>query len=369
MSDSAGMAQNRDLMRKIVEAMVRIAIVVALAYWCFLIFLPFLLPLVWGAVIAVALCPLFTKLCAAMGGRRKTAGALFILIAFGALAIPAYFLAESFIEGVGWIRGQMGEGGIDIPPPSDNVAEWPVIGERVHAIWLQASNDLEKTLAEFSPQIRAFGGWLISTLTGFGVAFLMTIFSVLVAGLFLINADASARGMRALGARLGGEQGMAAMKLATQTIRSVAAGVLGVAAVQSIMAAIGLFIADVPAAGLWAGLVLVIAVMQLPPLIIMGPAIIYVIANNDSTTIKALFTIWALITSFSDTLLKPLFLGRGMDIPMPVILIGAIGGMLQSGILGLFLGAVVLAIGYMMFMAWMREPGSFDVDTTAPTSG
>jgi len=136
----------------------------------------------------------------------------------------------------------------------------------------------------------------------------------------------------------------------------VANGVLGVAVVQAVLSAIGLSLADVPAAGLWAGLILILAVAQLPPLVILAPAIIYVGATSDSTMTQVLFTIWSLVVSFSDAFLKPMLLGRGLDIPMPVILIGAIGGMLRAGIVGLFVGAVVLATGYMMFTAWLQEP-------------
>jgi predicted PurR-regulated permease PerM len=131
--------------------------------------------------------------------------------------------------------------------------------------------------------------------------------------------------------------------------------VVGVAAVQACLAAIGLFLADVPAAALWTGLVLILAVAQLPPLIILGPAIVYVIATVDSTLTQVLFTIWSLIVSFSDAFLKPLFLGRGMEIPMLVILIGAIGGLMRAGVIGLFVGAVVLALGYSMFKVWMAD--------------
>ena len=171
----------------------------------------------------------------------------------------------------------------------------------------------------------------------------------------LMRAEGGGMTARSVGARLAGAQGEAAVDLAVRTIRSVAAGVVGVAVVQSLLAAIGLFLAGVPAAGLWAVLVLILAVAQLPPLLILGPAVVYVFATSDSTVTNALFAIWALIVSFSDSFLKPMFLGRGMEIPMPVILIGAIGGMLLSGIIGLFVGAVVLALGYKLFMAWIKE--------------
>ena len=184
---------------------------------------------------------------------------------------------------------------------------------------------------------------------------LMTMLAIVIAGVMLVHSAGGGRTARSIGARLAREQGEATVDLAAQTIRSVANGVVGVAAVQSLLAAVGLYLAGVPAAGLWAVLVLILAVAQLPPLLILGPAVVYVMATSDSTVTIVLFVIWGLLVSVSDSFLKPMFLGRGMEIPMPVILIGAIGGMLLSGIIGLFVGAVVLAIGYKLFTAWMKE--------------
>jgi len=355
MNDSANDAQNRDLMRKAVEIAIRLFLVAALAYWCFLIFKPFLLPLLWGIIIAVALNPLFDRLTALLGERRKLAGTLSILVGLGALFIPAYLLSESFFEGVRWLTDQLQKDAIHVPPPPANVEDWPLIGNRVYETWTHASEDIEQTLTRFGPQLKSVGAWLLSTLTGLGFAFLITVVSIIIAGVMLMRSEGGGKTAHSIGARLGGQQGQAAVGLAVRTIRSVATGVVGVAAVQSLMAAAGLYLAAVPAAGLWAALILILAVAQLPPLLILGPAVVYVLATSDSTMTIVLFTIWAFVVSVSDSFLKPMFLGRGMDIPMPVILIGAIGGMLLNGIIGLFTGSVVLAIGYKMFLSWMKE--------------
>jgi predicted PurR-regulated permease PerM len=355
MEYSASNDQSRELRRQATDWTIRLVLVAGLTYWCFLLFRPFLLPLVWGMVIAVALHPLFSRLASALRGRRKLAGALFILAGLGVLVVPAYFLAESFVGGLNRLRGVENWETLQIPPPPADVADWPVIGDRLHELWTLASEDPEAMLGRFGPEIMGFGSWLLSILTGFGVALLLTIVAIVIAGVMLIHAEAGARSMRAIGARVGGAQGESAVTLATQAIRSVAAGVIGVAAVQAVLAAVGLFIADVPAAALWAGLVLILAVAQLPPLIVLAPAIVYVMATSDSTLITVLFTIWSLLVSFSDAFLKPMFLGRGMTIPMPVILIGAIGGMIRAGIIGLFVGAVVMAVGYKIFTAWMEQ--------------
>jgi len=142
--------------------------------------------------------------------------------------------------------------------------------------------------------------------------------------------------------------------LASATIRSVAQGVLGVALIQSILAGIGLLLIGVPYAGVWAGLVLLLAIVQLPPILILGPIVVYVFSVAE-TVPAVVFMIWSMLVSSSDAFLKPLFLGRGMDIPMLVILLGAIGGMILSGIIGLFVGAVVLAVGYTLFTVWLEQ--------------
>jgi predicted PurR-regulated permease PerM len=337
------------------EVALRLFLVGGLVLWCFLILEPFLLTLVWAIVLAVALNPMFSWLVSLLGGRRKLAATLFILIGIAALIVPAFLASESFLEGMKWLRDQEAKNAIQVPLPPSNVADWPLIGNQVYELWKQASGNLEATVTRFFPQLKEIGSWLLSTLTGFGVAFLLTIVAIVIAGIFLMYSEGGGKTARAIGARLGGARGEASVDLVTQTIRSVAYGVVGVAAVQACLAAIGLFLADVPAAALWTGLVLILAVAQLPPLIILGPAIVYVIATVDSTLTQVLFTIWSLIVSFSDAFLKPLFLGRGMEIPMLVILIGAIGGLMRAGVIGLFVGAVVLALGYSMFKVWMAD--------------
>lgn len=366
MSKSIDEPQDRDQIHRVIEISIRLFLVAALGVWCFLIFRPFLMPVLWGVIIAVALNPWFDRLAAMLGGRRKLAGALFVLVVLGAVIVPAISLSESFFAGIKWLSIQVQKDAIHIPPPPEKVEDWPLVGNWLFETWTNASKDINQTLARFGPQLRAFGTWLLTTLTGLGFALLMTIVAVIIAGVMLVRSAGGGKTARSIGARLSGEQGVAAVDLAARTIRSVAAGVVGVAAVQSLMAAVGLYLAGVPAAGLWAVLVLILAVAQLPPLLIMGPAVVYLFATSDSTMTNVLFTVWALVVSVSDSFLKPMFLGRGMEIPMPVILIGAIGGMLLSGIIGLFVGAVVLAIGYKVFTAWLNEE-SETADSTSCT--
>ena len=156
------------------------------------------------------------------------------------------------------------------------------------------------------------------------------------------------------------------------TIRSVALGVLGIALVQATLGGVGMFLVDVPAWGLWTLLILILAVLQLPPLVVLGPVILWAFSASDNLAITLVFTAWSLFVSVSDTFLKPLFLGRGLTIPMPVILVGAIGGLILDGLIGLFVGAVVLAIGYELFQAWVRAAppnGAAPTVEVAPPEG
>jgi predicted PurR-regulated permease PerM len=154
--------------------------------------------------------------------------------------------------------------------------------------------------------------------------------------------------------RLVGQRGVAWTELSALTVRSVAQGVIGIAIFQAFLALIGMVLIDVPFAWLWAFIVMLLTIMQLPALIILGPVIVYVYSSTQATP-ATIFAVYTLIVGSIDGVLKPLFLGRGVDIPMLVILLGAIGGMLLSGLLGLFVGAVGLALAYKLFMVWLEE--------------
>jgi predicted PurR-regulated permease PerM len=200
--------------------------------------------------------------------------------------------------------------------------------------------------------LKAVGRWLLNNVAGFGIGVLQFALSIILAGVFMATAPGGERSAETVARRLAGDRGKNLVLVAVATVRSVAQGVLGIAVVQSVLAGIGMVAAGVPGAGLWALLVLILAVIQLPPLLVMGPMIIYVFSTVN-TAGAIVFMIWAILVSVSDTILKPLFLGRGVEVPMLVILVGAIGGMMATGILGLFVGAVVLAVGYQLLVAWL----------------
>ena len=353
MSNTSKSEEDKAFHARALDAAIRISLLALLVLWCFSIVKPFILPVLWGVIMAVAIYPLFEKAHNKLGGSEKLTATLITLLALAALITPTVMLSGSMIDGSQELAENLEAGTLSIPPPSESVKDWPLVGEKLYDGWTLASTNLEAAIVKFKPQIEAAGKWFISAAAGAGAGILMFVISIIVAGVFLVYARSGSQALETVASRvLGDAFGKEFVDMAGATIRSVAQGVLGVALIQSILAGIGLLAIGVPYAGLWALLVLLLAIVQLPPLLVLGPIIVYVF-SVESTVPAVIFMIWGLLISASDAFLKPLFLGRGMDIPMMVILLGAIGGMMRAGIIGLFVGAVVLAVGYSLFMAWL----------------
>ncbi len=341
--------------RRGMDLAIKIAVLAIIVFACFQIFSPFLMPVLWGIIIAVAVNPVFLMIKKVLGGRNRLAGIVFIVVGLALLIIPTWLLTDSMIEGTVKLGRQFQEGTFEVNPPSENIKTWPIVGERLYTTWTAASRDLQAVAQEMKPQLRSFGTWLISVFTGFGMTILQFVFALIIAGIMLMNSSGGGRISRAIGRRLAGDKGVEMVGISEATIQSVVKGVLLIAIIQCLLAAIGMYVAHVPMAGVWALLVLILAVVQLPPWLILIPVIIYVFSASDSTVMPIIFAVYAMFVSMADMFLKPLFLGRGIDVPMVVILIGAIGGMIVSGIIGLFIGAVILAVGYKFFIEWVEE--------------
>lgn len=240
-----------------------------------------------------------------------------------------------------------------VPPPPAGVKDLPVIGTSLHKSWSLASTNLDAALKKFAPQLKTAAGALIAKVGGGAKAVFMFIISVAIAGALLATAEKGTSVMHKIVTRFAGDNAADIITLSTATIRGVMQGVIGVAVIQAILSAIGMLLVGVPAAGLWAGLVMILAIIQLPPILILGPIAAWVFSFAE-TTPAVIFLIWAMVVSGCDGFLKPILMGRGVDAPMLVILIGALGGMMLSGIIGLFVGAVIVAITYTLFMAWIE---------------
>jgi predicted PurR-regulated permease PerM len=338
------------------EATIRIGLVVLLGMWCFNIIRPFVVLIVWGIIIAVAVHPGHSLLQAMLGRRQGLAAALVTVAMLLIMVWPAVLLGSVLVDNVQMVVARLEGDSLTIPPPPPGVEAWPVVGNALAKFWSLASSNLDAALQQLEPQIQVIGRWLLVAATGTGLGILQFIAAVILAGVLLAYAGGAYRLAQSIGRRLAGERGEGFVDLADATVRSVARGVIGVALIQSLLAGLGLVVAGVPAAGLWTLLCLVLAIVQIGVLPIMLPAVIYVFSTTE-TLPAVLFLIWAVVVTVSDNVLKPLLLGRGVDVPTVVILVGAIGGLLLDGIIGLFVGAVVLALGYKLFLAWLEADG------------
>jgi predicted PurR-regulated permease PerM len=347
-------AEDRAFLRRALESSIRIGLVLFLVLWCYQIALPFLPPIVWGVILAVATQPIYARLLSAMGGRRSLAAATLVLVVLLVLIVPVVLLTANLVESTTELAHQVQAGTLEIPPPPARVADWPFVGERVHAFWSAASQNLDTALDPLHPQLKAVGHWVLETSTSAGFGLVVFSLSIVLAGVLLASGEPAADAARRVAERLVPERGAEIVALAEGTVQSVTRGILGTAFIQAFLAGIGLLAAGVPAAGIWALLVLLFAVVQLPPLLVLVPIIVWVFASH-STVVALVFAIWSTAVGLSDNLLKPLLLGRGSEVPMVVIFIGAIGGFIRAGIIGLFVGAVVLAVGHDLFRWWLDK--------------
>ncbi len=338
--------------KQAIDAFIKIAAIAILLYWCFSILRPFILLVVWGGIIATALYPVvswghnkFRISKGKVSGGLAFVGVLLLLVPLIALSTGLYTSGSELISGYQ-------DGTISIPKPAASMADWPVIGEKAYAFGVQVSSNLESVLLKYGEEVKAIAGQLASLAGSLGGGFIQFIISTIIAGVFMANADKCERAFIVIADRLTGEHGEALTTLSKKTVRSVIQGVIGVAVIQSMMAGLGMAFAGVPAIGLWMLLVMLVAIIQLPPILALLPVIFYVF-SVDTTTTAVIFLIWCIIVSGSDAILKPMLLSRGSNIPMLVILLGALGGMAMSGIVGLFVGAVVLSLTYQLFTVWL----------------
>ncbi len=359
---------DKALQENLMTAAVKIAALTIIVVACFQVLSPFLSMVLWASVIAIGLYPSHLAISEKLGGREKLSAALLVLAGLAVVLLPAGLLAESSVGAVESFAKSILAGEIRIPPPDRSVADWPLVGKRIFATWSDAAANLEDTLNKFAPQLQSIGQALARFAGSSLIGILQFIVSIAIAGALLLSADGGYRTSRAIARNLSEQHGDAIVDMSIATVRSVAKGVLGVAVIQSIASAIGLLAIGVPAAGLWAFLILILAIVQLPPLLVLGPIIVWVFSVNSGVS-ATIFAVYAIVVSASDSFLKPILLGRGMDIPMLVLLLGAIGGASALGIIGLFMGAVILAVGYKILEAWTSAAADGATDELEPSGG
>jgi predicted PurR-regulated permease PerM len=341
----------------LIDTILRIFVLFVLIAWCIGIILPFLEPVIWGAIIAIVLHPFFARVKRWLGNRNMLAGVLITLLIFVILLLPTAVLVESLVEGIQSLATYFRDQTLVIPPPDPSVAGWPLIGKTISEIWLLASKSIESAITTYREPLSKLGMIIIGPLGSLGGGILLFFVSVVVAGVFLVKADASAAFVRKLIHRLSGERSDEIITVTGVTIQNVAKGILGVAFFQFLTAGTVFMLTSVPLAGLWAFAVLIFTVLQLPSVIVIFPVIIYLFSAKTLMT-AILGTVSLVVITLSDNVLKPLLMRKGSTVPMLVIFLGAIGGCMFSGLIGLFTGAIVLSVGYNLLVHWIGEEQS-----------
>ena len=348
-------SSDKTLIARTLETTIHVGIVMLLLFWCFRIAQPFIQIFVWGIIISIAVFPWYRRLNSILKGRKKLAAALVTLLLLVIIILPCVMFAASLVETAQKLSADFSGGSLRIPAPPESIKSWPVVGQTLYNFWSLSSDNLTAAVGQIAPHLKSLGLWLLNSAAGAGFGIVSFVISILIAGVLLANEARGAQVAKAVAVRLAGEErGTELVQLSRATVRSVARGILGVALIQAILAGLGCLVVGVPGAGLWALLVLILAVVQLPTFIILAPIVVYVFYTTSMVP-AVLFAIWNVLVGGCDSFLKPLLMGRGVDVPMLVVFIGAIGGFILNGIVGLFIGAIILSLGYKLFELWLNE--------------
>ena len=339
----------------ILDAALRIGLVALLVYACSRIMLPFIGILTWSGIIAVMLYPLHIRLAGRVGNRWSAVimGAIGVAFLLVPLAIAATSIGASLLTLASGITHHT----MVISPPPPRLAELPLIGRKISEIWALVATNTPAAMAQYGELLKKPVSWAAGFAGGLAAGVLSFALSFIIAAVLVAYARPCADFALSLFTRVTGSATRAARlaTLTTATIRGVAQGIVGVAIIQSLILGLGFFVIGIPGAGILTLLTLILGIVQVPALIVVLPAIGYVFSTHD-TTPSIIFAVYMLVGGLSDNVLKPMMLGRGLEVPMPVIFLGVIGGMIADGLLGLFVGPVVLAVGYILFIEWVRPP-------------
>jgi predicted PurR-regulated permease PerM len=344
--------RSRDLTRTTFQ-LLALGALIASTFW---ILRPFLVALTWATMIVVSTWPLLLWAQAWLGGRRSLAVALMTTTLLLILVVPLYFgvsaIADQTEEIVRWSRSLAT---FAVPQPPAWLEGLPLVGRRLTGFWQQvAATPPEDLSAHFAPYARAVVLWFVSQVGNIGMLLVQFLLTVIIAAILYASGESAAREVDRFARRLAGAQGENAMHLAAQAIRGVALGVVVTAIVQSGLAGIGLVIAGVPFATILTALMFILGVAQIGAGPVLIGAVIWVYTKSGAVWGTA-FLVWALFCATLDNVLRPMLIKRGADLPLLLIFAGVIGGLIAFGVIGLFIGPVVLAVAYTLLVAWVSE--------------
>lgn len=351
------MNQNHGYVEKSLEVTIKVGLIIGLIVWCFMIMKPFLMLILWSVIISVAIYPLYELLNRFFRKWRIISAILVTLLLLMVIVIPVALLGSSLGDAVSYVKDAVSSGKSLIPPPSEEVKNWPVIGTSLYELWLKSYQNIAEVAVQYKEQIASGASWFLGALSNAGLGIIMFLLSIVISGILLFYSEAGSTGIRRIAERLMGDYGKEMVGNAEVTVRNVARGILGVAFIQAFLCGIGFLVAGIPGAGFWALICFVLAIVQIGVMPVVIGVLIYAFAKLTTLT-AVLLLVWCIIPLTIDNILKPLLMGRNAPVPMLVVFLGAIGGFISFGTIGLFVGAVVLSLGYDLFRVWLATNDS-----------
>ena len=337
-----------------IEKAIQLGALGLLLYWSFALVRPFISIVIWSAVLTSALYPVFDWVALRLGGRRRLAAFLVTVLCLLVVIGPATWLGLGLIESLRMISERLDPSVLTIPPPSKAVKDWPLVGDTIFQFWDLASTNFAAALAKIMPQLKPLGSSLLRVGADTGLGVVKFLFSIIIAGFLFLPAPSLVDAIKKFARRLSSTRGEEFVIQAGATIRAISRGVIGISVLQALLAGIGLMAAGIPQASLITFAVLILGIIQIGPSIILIPVVIWSWMTMETAS-ALLFTAYMIPVNLMDNILRPIVMGRGLKTPMLVILVGVIGGTLAYGIIGLFLGPIVLAVLWELLIAWIQE--------------
>lgn len=318
--------------------------------------LPFLSGMIWATTIAVATWPLLLRLERATGGRRALAVAAMTLLVLLVFIMPFALAISTMLDAAGRSPAVMNafltKG---LGPPPAWIQTIPVVGGQVADQWQTVAAGGPEGLAELlQPYGRSAAAWAISATGGVGRMVVLILLTVVLVAILYSNGETAARGVLAFAHRLGGETGERTVRLAGQAVRSVALGVVLTALVQALLAGIGLWFCGIPHPALLTAITFILGIAQIGPVLVLAPAVFWLYWTGSSGWATALL-VWSLPVAALDNIMRPILIRRGVQLPILLIVAGVIGGLISFGVVGLFIGPVVLAATYTLAKDWVAR--------------
>jgi len=349
--------RSQDLARTTFQ-LLALAALIGTSFW---IVRPFLVALAWATMIAVATWPLLLHAQAWLGGRRSLAVALMTIVLLLVLVVPLYFGVTAIVENAKRIADwSQSVTTFTVPALPPWVASLPVVGAKIAARWQQlADAHPEELSARFAPYGQKLVLWFVGQVGSVGLLLVQFLLTVIIAALLYANGETAARGADRFARRLAGVRGENAVHLAGQAIRGVALGVVVTAILQSAAAGIGVAVARVPFATILTAVMFMLCVAQVGPALVLIPSVFWVYSVRGGAWGTG-FLVWTIFCITFDNFLRPVLIKRGADLPLLLIFTGVIGGLVAFGVIGLFIGPVVLAVAYTLLVDWVSAGDASD---------